>query len=50
MFPYTYLGSHFYFVVFVRDNNNLDAGGKATITQKTLRVNLDPIRGVYPPR
>jgi prepilin-type N-terminal cleavage/methylation domain-containing protein len=48
-FTYSYLGSHFYFVVYVRDNNNLD-GGSPVITQKTLRVNLDPIRGVYPPR
>jgi prepilin-type N-terminal cleavage/methylation domain-containing protein len=49
-FDYTYLGSHFYFVVFVRDNNNIGPDGNAVVVQKTLRVNLDPVRGVYPPR
>ncbi|MDR2400196.1 MAG: type II secretion system GspH family protein [Deferribacteraceae bacterium] len=44
-FNYIYIGSHFYFEIFVRDKNNNNV-----ITQKSLRVNLDPVRGVYPPR
>jgi prepilin-type N-terminal cleavage/methylation domain-containing protein len=49
-FDYTYMGSHFYFVVFVRDNNNIGPDGNAVVVQKTLRVNLDPVKGIYPPR
>jgi prepilin-type N-terminal cleavage/methylation domain-containing protein len=49
-FDYTYLGSHFYFTVFVRDNNNIGPDGNPVVVQKSLRVNLDPVKGVYPPR
>jgi hypothetical protein len=35
-------------VVFVKDNNNRDENGDPVIVKKTLRVDLDPPRGLYP--